>query len=32
MDEMTIVVSVVGLVLASITLGLKIAKEIYKRK
>ena len=32
MDEVTIVVSVVRLVIASITLGFKIAKEIYKRK
>ena len=32
MDEVTMVVSVVGLVIASITLGFKIAKEIYRRK
>ena len=32
MDEVTMVVSVVGLVIASITLGFKIAKEIYHRK
>ena len=29
MDEFSMVVSVVGLVIASITLGFKIAKEIY---
>ena len=32
MDEFSMVVSVVGLIIASITLGFKIAKEIYRRK
>ncbi len=32
MEMLTIVVSVMGLVVASITLGFMIAEEIYKRK
>ena len=32
MEELTVMVALIGVILTSIGLGFKIAKEIYKRK